>query len=339
MAGYTPGFQPKEAGFIKLNTNENPFPPSPRAIERLAAVSGDQLRKYPDPLGDEFRQAAAEVLNTRPERILCGCGSDDVLTIAVRSFCGEGDTFAFPYPTYSLCEVLAQIQGARWETVEFPADFSLPEELARTGAKLVLVANPNAPSGTVVEPDRLRWLAGAIGGVLLIDEAYVDFAEQDCLKLTEEFDNVMVTRSLSKSYSLAGLRFGFAVANEVLIEGMMKVKDSYNVSGPSIATAAEAMRDQEWLRKNVSAIKANRGRLTGGLAALGFYCWPSQSNFVLTRVPEGRCAEEIYEKLYERKILVRYFKMRRLDDCLRITVGTESETDAALSALRDILAT
>ncbi|MHC4787790.1 MAG: histidinol-phosphate transaminase [Planctomycetota bacterium] len=338
MKGYEPGFQPREPGFIKLNTNENPYPPSPRVAEAIRDASGEGLRKYPDPMAQRFRQAAAEALGTVPERILCGNGSDDVLNVALRSFCGEGDAVAFPRPTYTLYETLARIQGARAVTVEFPEDYSLPPALAQTGARLTLLCNPNAPTGTVVRPAQLAELAEALEGVLLIDEAYVDFADQNCLDLVEAHGNVIVARSLSKSYSLAGLRCGYAVAQEPLIEGMTKVKDSYNQDALAIAGAAAAMSDQDWLARNVQQIRATRDRLTEELNRLGFHCWPSRANFVLARAPEGQDAGLLYRRLFERKILVRYFHAPRLDDCLRISVGTESETDALLSALQDIMA-
>jgi len=338
MAGYSPGFQPRESGFVKLNTNENPYPPSPRAVEAMTAACREGIRKYPDPLANALRKKAAQVLGTRPERILVGFGSDDILTVAVRSFCGPGELIAYPYPSYSLYPVLAQIQEARRKEVDFPDDFSLPGELAESGAKLVIVPNPNAPSGTMVPADELKRLADALAdGVLLIDEAYVDFAEWHCLGLVDACPNVIVMRTMSKSYSLAGLRVGYAVAAEPLIEGMMKAKDSYNVSGPAIAGGAAALEDQEWLRTNVERIKATRARLIEGLARLGCPCWPSQANFVLARVPPLAGAERVYNELFARKILVRYFKQRRLEDCLRISVGTDQEIDLLLAAMRDIL--
>ncbi len=338
MKGYEPGFQPKEPGFIKLNTNENPYPPSPRVMEALRAALPEGLRKYPDPMADAFRRRAAEVLGTRPERILCGNGSDDLLNIAVRSLCAEGDPVAFPYPTYSLYDALAEIQGARTVAIAFPEDYSLPPGLAGNGARLTLLSNPNAPSGTLVPPEQVARLAESLPGVLLVDEAYVDFAERNCLALVERHDNVIVTRTLSKSYSLAGLRFGFAVAQEPLIEGMAKVKDSYNVSGLAVAGATAAIADQEWLKQSVRKIKAARERLTAGLREMGFTCWPSQTNFVLARVPEGQDAAGIFEDLFERKILVRYFDAPRLDDCLRISIGTDEQTDALLDAMADVIA-
>ncbi|MFW5923213.1 MAG: histidinol-phosphate transaminase [Planctomycetota bacterium] len=337
MKGYTPGFQPDEPGFVKLNTNENPYPPSPDAIEAMREACSEDIRKYPDPLGQPFREAAAELFGLRPENILCGCGSDDILTIAVRTFCDRGDTIAFPYPTYSLYDVLAQIQGCRPVTTDFPEDYSVPEDLPRIGAELTFLANPNAPSGTLISPDRVLKLADSVDGVLLIDEAYVDFARTDCLRLVQSCKNVVVSRTLSKSYGLAGLRFGFAMADEKLIAGMLKAKDSYNVSAPGVAGATAAIQDRAHLRSTVERITNTRERLHNILTDLGFHCWPSQTNFVLARAPEDHEARDIFQKLFEQKILVRYFDLPRLDDCLRITVGTGEEIDRLGQALKEIL--
>lgn len=337
MKGYTPGFQPSDPGFVKLNTNENPYPPSPRAVEAMREACGESIRKYPNPLAEPFRNKAAEILGLSSECIICGFGSDDILTIAVRAFCDQGGTIAFPYPTYSLYEVLARIQDARAVTVEFPEDYSMPEDLADAGADLTFLTNPNAPSGTMLPPDQVHALADAVDGVLLVDEAYVDFAELDCLDLAARCKNLVVSRTLSKSYSLAGLRFGYAVADEDLIAGMLKVKDSYNVSAPAVAGATAAIADRDHLARNLERIITTRQRLQTSLRELGFFCWPSQTNFVLARVPEGEDARQIFEDLFDRKILVRYWDLPRLDDCLRITVGTDEEVDCLLEALEDIL--
>jgi histidinol-phosphate aminotransferase len=336
--GYQPGYQPKAPGFVKLNTNENPYPPSPRALEAIRAACGEGLHKYPDPMAEKLRQEAAKVYGTVPERILCGNGSDDLLNIAVRSFCEKGDIVAFPHPTYDLYGTLAKIHGAQPVAVPFPPDYALPAELASTSARLTIVGNPNSPSATFVPPDHLAALAEALDGVLLIDEAYVDFAEVNCLDFVGRYDNVVVTRTLSKSHSLAGLRVGLAIAQERLIQGMGKVKDSYNLDALAIAGGAAAIADTDWLRQNVEKIKATRERLFAELQLMGFLCWPSQANFILARVPKGRNASDIYSRLFERKILIRYFDAPRLDDCLRISVGSDAETDALLTALAQILA-
>jgi len=337
MEGYVPGFQPKEPGYVKLNTNENPYPPSPHALEAIAAAASQSLRLYPDPTGRPFREEAARVLGTVPDRILCANGSDELLTMALRCFCAEGDAVAYPAPTYSLYPKLADIQGARAIEIPFPEDFALPDGLAEAGAPLTLLCNPNAPSGTLVPVEQVERLAESVAGVLLVDEAYVAFAEEDCLELVERHGNVIVARTLSKSHSLAGLRFGFAIGQESLIEGMGKVKDSYNVDRLALAGAAAAIADVEWTDECVRKIKAARAQLAEGLQELGFSCWPSQANFVFARVPDGRNAGDVYGRLFERKILVRYWDAPRLSDCLRITVGTDQQTDTLLSALKEIM--
>jgi histidinol-phosphate aminotransferase len=338
MEGYTPGYQPKGPGWTKLNTNENPYPPSPRVLAAIRDAAGEDLRKYPDPMADTFREAAAELLGTSPDCILCGNGSDDLLNMAMRAFCAQGDPVAFPYPTYSLYVTLARIQGARPVKIEFPEDYSLPAELATTGAPLTLLCNPNAPSGTAVCPEEVARLAHHLDGVLVVDEAYVDFADADCMELHQRLDNVIVMRTMSKSYSLAGLRFGYAAANPRLIEGLAKVKDSYNVDSLAIAGATAAIRDQSYLHENIKRIRETRRHLIAALQDLGFECYPSQTNFVLARPPEPFEAGQLFQELFDRKILVRYFDEPRLDEWLRITVGSEDEIETLLSTLRSIIA-
>jgi len=337
MEGYTPGYQPKGAGWVKLNTNENPYPPSPRVLDAIHKAAGEGLRKYPDPMADSFRQTAAELLDTSPDCILCGNGSDDLLNMAIRAFCAQGDPVAFPYPTYSLYVTLAQIQGARPVKVEFPADYRLPPELATTGAPLTILCNPNAPSGTAICPEQVARLGERLEGVLIVDEAYADFAAADCLNLHRRLGNLIIMRTMSKAYSLAGLRFGYALANPELIHGLSKVKDSYNVDSLAIAGATAAIRDQGHLRRNVARIKDTRRHLIAGLQDLGFECYPSQTNFVLTRPPEPFAAGELFQELFDRKILVRYFDEPRLDEWLRITVGSDEDIERLLSTLRNII--
>ena len=249
MAGYVPGFQPKDTDVVKLNTNENPYPPSPAVLEALAQIGPEQIRRYPDPLGSEFRQAAAEVNGLKPEFIMCCNGGDDLLTIAFRAFCDDKRPVAYPVPTYSLYPVLAKLQGCKAIEVPFDSEFNLPAKLASTGAALTIVCNPNAPSGTLSGIDELTSLAEELKGVLLIDEAYVDFAGKNCVALVENFDNVIILRSMSKGYSLAGLRFGYAIAQPSLIDGLIKVKDSYNVDTIAI-TAATGIFQPKYRKDN-----------------------------------------------------------------------------------------
>ncbi|MFH1613615.1 MAG: histidinol-phosphate transaminase [Planctomycetota bacterium] len=336
-SGYVPGFQPSEAEVVKLNTNENPYPPSPRVIKAVRQIGVEQLRRYPNSVGQLFRESAAKCLGLGgPEYIMCTNGGDELLTIAFRAFCDEGRAAAYPVPTYTLYPVLATLQNCRAIEVPFGDGFRLPGELGRAGVALTIVCNPNAPTTTFIEPSAIRSLAEEVGGVLLVDEAYVDFAESNCLGLVEKFDNMIILRSMSKGYSLAGMRFGFAVAQPKLIEGLMKVKDSYNVNAAALAAATAAVEDQEYHRECVEKIKAERGRLGGELAALGFEVPASSTNFLLAGC-RGRKAKEIYEELARRHIYVRYFDYPELRDKLRITVGTAQQNDKLIEALRKII--
>jgi histidinol-phosphate aminotransferase len=337
MCGYVPGEQPQGGEFVKLNTNENPYPPSP-AVARAIEDTVGRLRKYPDPLGGPFRRKAAEVLGIPPDWILCGNGSDDILTIATRTFVGEGQMLRLPYPSYILYKTLAQLQGARSEEVHFAADWSLPDGFAaaRDGLRLAFLANPNSPSGTVVPPEKVRELARRLPCPLLVDEAYGDFAETNCLGLVAENEKIMVSRTFSKSYALAGLRFGYLVAQPHVIEQLVKVKDSYNCDALSIAAATAAIGDQPWLRANRAKILATRQRLVAGMRELGFATVDSQANFVWSTRTD-RPVRPLYEELKRRRILVRYMDYPGWGDGLRISVGTDAEIDACLAQLRAIV--
>jgi len=336
MEGYTPGFQPKAADIVKLNTNENPYPPSPLVMKALAQIKPEQLRRYPDPLGNAFREAVAELNGVEPENILCCNGGDDLLSIAIRAFCDERRPLAYPVPTYSLYPVLARLQNCEAIEIPFGEKFDLPAELATTGAALTIVCNPNAPTGSFIPVEEIAALAGKLTGVLLIDEAYVDFAEQNCTALVRDFDNVIVLRTLSKGYSLAGLRFGYAIAQKDLIDGLVKVKDSYNVDAVAIALATAAIKDQAYFRQNVEKIKRDRGVLTKRLRALGFAVADSSTNFVFAQVRNGSAAH-IHKQLEQRNIFVRYWNTPGIADKLRISVGTEEQNGQLIAALKEIL--
>jgi len=334
--GYTPGFQPDEADVVKLNTNENPYPPSPKVIETVRGICAERLRRYPDPTGEAFRKAAGAVLGVPADYIICTNGGDDLLTICIRAFCDETAALAYPTQTYSLYPVLAALQNCPVIEIKFDEEFNLPAELAGTDAALTIVCNPNAPNGSFVSVDELASLAKELKGVLLIDEAYVDFAENNCSRLVMDFDNVIILRSMSKGYSLAGIRFGYGIAQPRLIKGLMKVKDSYNVDAVAISAATEAIKDQGYFKKNVEMIKSERTRLIRGLRKLGFELPDSQANFMLARYDKTD-AKTIYEKLAQRNIYVRYFDCPGLKDKLRITVGTGQQNDKLLDALKQIL--
>jgi histidinol-phosphate aminotransferase len=333
--GYEPGFQPKQTDVIKLNTNENPYPPSPSVMKVLAETTPERLRRYPDPLGNEFRRAAAEVNNVEPDYIMCCNGGDELLSMAFRAFCDENRPVAYPVPTYSLYPVLATLQNCKAIEIPFDDEFNLPPRLVGTGAALTILCNPNAPTGSFVGVEEIASLADELDGVLLIDEAYVDFAEENCARLVRDFDNVIMLRSMSKGYSLAGIRFGYAIAKPELIAGLMKVKDSYNVDAVAIAVATAAIKDQQYFKENVEKVKTERQELTEQLRALNFEVPRSFANFVLAK--SSYPASEIYDKLIQRNIYVRYFDLPGLGDKLRITVGTAKQNDRLIAALKEIL--
>jgi histidinol-phosphate aminotransferase len=339
MAGYTPGEQPRDGVYLKLNTNENPYPPSPRVFEAIrAALTSERLRKYPDPLGTHFRQTASRVLGVDPDAILIGNGSDDVLTMVTRAFVPESGLAVSPAPSYILYKTLAELQHARFQAVPFTSQWQLPHPWPAPDANLTFLANPNSPSGTVVGLPELERLAGELSGPLLLDEAYVAFAESDGLGLLRCCRNVIVSRSFSKSHSLAGIRFGYAVAEPALVRELVKVKDSYNCDVLSLAAAAAAIEDQEYLRQTRGKILATRQRLAEGMRRLGFEVCPSQANFVWCRCAD-RPVKPLYEELKRRLILVRYMDYREHGDGLRITVGTDEEIDQLLEELSRILDT
>ena len=333
--GYIPGEQPKpETKIIKLNTNENPYPPSPRAMEVLHKLDSEWLRRYPDPYAQDFCLAVSEVLAIPTDWIIVSNGSDELLNVIIRA-CAEGSDrpVVYPIPTYVLYRTLTTLQPAEAIEINYPQDFQLPiDRLVAAKGAVTFIASPNSPSGHIVPLDDLRELAKRLSGVLVIDEAYVDFAEYSALTLVKEFDNVIILRTMSKGYSLAGLRMGFGIANPQLLSGLFKVKDSYNIDAIATLVGAAAMRDRVYKNECAEKIKQSRAKLAIDLKNLGFTVLPSQGNFLLVTPPTGN-AESLYLKLKEQGILVRYFKQPGLEDKLRITVGTEQQNQTLLEAL------
>lgn len=336
MNGYVPGEQPKEVKVVKLNTNESPYPPSPKVAEAITKiVATDRLRKYPDPLGSEFRHSAARVLNVPAENIIIGNGSDDILTIITRAAVGEGGTIVSPTPSYILYKTLADIQGANFVQVPFSNSWELPDPWPHPEAQLTFVPNPNSPSGTVVSLKSLRKLAQQLTGLLVIDEAYVDFAKESALSLLD-LPNVVITRTMSKSYGLAGLRFGFGIADGELISQFQKVKDSYNCDVLSIAGATAAIEDQQYLQRTIQSINQTKIRLSKEMIELGFDVTPSETNFVWCRRSDIPL-KPIYEELKALGILVRYMRYDGYGDGLRVSVGTDEEIDYFVSHLKHVM--
>lgn len=338
MTGYVPGEQPQGHDVIKLNTNENPYPCSPKVRSAIGRAVQQGLQKYPNALATTFRERAGEVLGVDPDWILCGNGSDDILTIITRALVDPGDSVRFANPSYVLYKTLAEIQGAKCDIVNYEPDWSLGDSFNASAdrLKLVYLANPNSPSGTMIPPERVAEIATALPCPLLVDEAYVDFANTNCLSLVAENNKIMVSRTLSKSYALAGLRFGFLVAQPQMIEQFQKVKDSYNCDAMAIAGATAAIEDQNWLTQNRAVILETRGRLYQALKELGFNSIESQANFVWN-THQTKPVEPIYQQLKEDGVLVRYMNYPNWGEGLRVTVGTDEQVDACMGLLEGIV--
>jgi histidinol-phosphate aminotransferase len=335
---YVPGEQPQAGKVIKLNTNENPYRCSPAVTRAIEAALARGLDRYPDPLATAFRQRAAALHGVSADWILAANGSDEILTLVTRAFVDQGKLIRLPYPSYILYKTLAAIQGARSEEVRFNADWSLGDEFARfdPDLRLVFLPNPNSPSGTMIPRERVLELARRLPCPLLVDEAYVDFADGNCLELVKEDERILVSRSLSKSYSLAGLRFGYLVAQPHVIAGLVKIKDSYNCDALSIAGATAAIDDQRWLVETRAKIIATRERLTAAMRALGFQAVASQANFVWNPHPELP-VKPLYERLKQSGVLVRYMDYAGWGEGLRISVGSDDQIDALLALLRSMI--
>jgi histidinol-phosphate aminotransferase len=340
VEGYVPGEQPKTANVVKLNTNENPYPPSPKVMAAVAGMGADSLRRYSDPVAVELRAACAECYGYEgPEWVVCGNGMDELLALALRTFTDPGDSMILTtYPTYTLYEILAKLHGVTIKQVELDADFQLTEEFYATKARLCFLPRPNAPSGVCASLEAVERLCREFDGIVVIDEAYVDFADDNCMDFPKRFENAIVMRTFSKSFSLAGLRLGAAVAQPAIIAEFMKTKDSYNLNTVTQAAGVAAMGDYAYMEENAAKVCRTRARLAEALKELGFTGPASQSNFVLAQWNGQPSAKEIFSALKGRGIFVRYFDSPRLRDALRISVGTDDEIDVLLAALRDILA-
>jgi histidinol-phosphate aminotransferase len=338
MAPYVPGEQPQPGErLIKLNTNENAYPPSPGA-RRAIGGAGGVLRLYPRPRADELIERASKVYGIPADMILAGNGSDELLSMLFRATLDPRDRVAFPVPTYTLYDTLAAIQDARIVAVPWGEGFTLPlDKLAAAGARLTIVCSPNAPSGTLTPASLLAALARKLDRrLLIIDEAYVDFADGNALALVRRHSNIVVLRSFSKSFALAGMRLGLCFAHRGVIEQLLKVKDSYNLSRPAIAAGVSALEDFERMRRCVERIRRTRAATERSLRRMGFEVPPSQANFVLARM-KGRNLKPIAAGLRRHGILVRYFDVPGLRDSIRITIGTPSQMAAFFKALRVLL--
>jgi histidinol-phosphate aminotransferase len=353
LTAYAPGEQPREAHVVKLNTNENPYRPSEAVKAAIRAIDGDDLRRYPPSSAEAFRRTAAHIHGLNPDQIIATNGGDELLRLAVTVFCAPASAspsaaVGIAEPSYSLYPVLAQIHGVPMVRVALTDEFALPEDFAdrvlNAGCRLVMIVNPHAPSGRLEPMERLNDLAQRLMGraVLLIDEAYVDFAKVDALALLTDSsacDNVLLLRSLSKGYSLAGLRFGYGMGQSHVIAALNKARDSYNTDVLAQAAATAALSDRPAAQRTWKLVISQRQRMTDELTARGFHVLASQANFVLARppaLPDGDGAEGIYRKLKQKAIFVRYFNQEMLRDSLRITIGTPQQNNALLKALDQI---
>ncbi|MFD2113787.1 histidinol-phosphate transaminase [Thiorhodococcus fuscus] len=339
MNGYVPGFQPAdESAWIKLNTNENPYPPSPRVAEAIRAevgADGGSLRKYPDAASRDMRATAAELFGVSPDWVISANGSDELLNNLIRAFAGEGEEIGYVHPSYSYYSTLAEIQGARVRTFGLTEDFELADFPERYEGKLFFLTSPNAPLGFAFSREWIASFAKRCAGMLVVDEAYADFADGDVLDLVREHENLIVTRTFSKSYALAGMRLGLAVARPWVIAALDKIRDHYHLDRLALVAATAALRDQDYLRQTLARIRATRERFTAELRAIGYRVIDSQGNFVFASPPD-RDGGRVYQALFERKILVRHFSDPLLAHGLRISIGSEADMETTLAAMREI---
>ena len=339
LAPYTPGEQPTDTQYIKLNTNESPFPPSPKVIEALSAAEAEKLNLYSDPTCGVLNRAIAAQYGVGLENVISGNGSDEILSFAFRAFCGEGKAVAYADITYGFYKVWAALYGLQSTVVPLREDFSLCVEDYMAVPGTLFIANPNAPTGMVVPRSEIcRLLEADRDRIVVVDEAYVDFGADSCVPLTKEYDNLLVVQTMSKSRSLAGGRVGFAVGSADLIADLNRVKYSfnpYNINRLSLLAGAAAMEDEVYFQACTAAIRDNREWTAEQLKAMGFTVLPSATNFLFAKwekIPGG----ELYRRLKERGILVRWFDADRIRDFVRITVGSGEQMEALVATLKEL---
>lgn len=348
MQGYVWGEQPHDADTCKLNTNENPYPPSPAVQTALATFDAGRLRTYPQPTADPLRRALADHHGVGLDNLVVTNGGDEALRMAITTFVEPGAPMGTVEPSYSLYPVLAEVHDAPLAAVQLADDWAPPADLARrlndAGAQLTCLPNPHAPTGRLLDADSIGRLAAQLRGVLLLDEAYADFIDPelgyDSVKLLQRFDNLLILRSFSKGYSLAGLRLGYLIGQAGLITPLLtKTRDSYNIDEFGQLLGLAAFADRAHADRCWASVRDARARLAGELERLGLDAPPSQANFLLARVPDGARlnARELYLALKDEGILVRYFDAPRLADKLRITVGTPEQNDRLIAELGTLL--
>ena len=344
LTPYVPGEQPKLSQLIKLNTNESPYGPSPKAIAAIAGANNDSLRLYPDPNSDHLKQAIANNYQVKPNQVFVGNGSDEVLGHAFLALLKHQDPILFPDITYSFYPVYCNLYDISFENIPLKEDFSIEinDYLSYNQGKNggIIFPNPNAPTGKALSKDQIETLLQSNkNSVVIIDEAYVDFGCESAVSLVNQYDNLLVVHTLSKSRALAGLRVGYAIGHPDLIEALERVKNSFNsypIDKLAMAGAIAAIEDKAYLQKISAAVIDTRKNLVADLDKLGFITVPSTANFVFTKHP-NKDASEIAARLCEKHIIVRHFKLPRIDQHLRITVGTNQECKALINALKEIV--
>lgn len=339
MSGYVPGYQPPDvASWIKLNTNENPYPPSPTVVKAIQAelgASGASLRTYPSASSQHLREAAGELYGFDPSWVIMANGSDEVLNNLIRAFAGEGEEVGYVHPSYSYYATLAEIQGARVRTFSLTDDFRIADFPEQYAGKIFFLTSPNSPLGFAFPLGYIEDLARRCDGMLVVDEAYADFASGNALELVKKYENVVITRTLSKSYSLAGMRLGLAIARPEVIAALDKIRDHYNLDRLAQAACLAALQDQSYFGECTRKICGTRDWFTAELQTLGYEIIPSFGNFIFAS-PSDRNGKRVYDGLFERRILVRLFSDPLLAHGLRISIGTREEMEKTLAALREI---
>lgn len=337
MKAYVPGEASDPQSVVKLNQNENRYPPSPKVAEAIHRAM-DNLQYYPDSTSARVREAAARVYGVRPDEVMVANGSDEMLCIAIKACCDPGDEIVAFNPSYTYYATLAAMHDTRYRMIDFEGEFNLPANLDLDSAKMVILPNPNAPTGTLFPEAEIRRLARAVrNGILVLDEAYADYSGYTSMPLIREFDNLMVVRTFSKSYSLAGLRLGLGFCRTGLMAEFEKVRDFYNVDRLAQAGAEAALLDQEWLKYTSSQIVETRNRTVRQIRDLGLKAYDSASNFILVRCRDGKQAKAIFEGLKSRNVMVRYFSNPGIDDCFRVSVGTEPDMAIFIKQLENVL--
>jgi histidinol-phosphate aminotransferase len=340
LTPYVPGEQPRLSKLVKLNTNEHPYPPAPGVLQAIASVDGDSLRRYPDPESIALREAFARRNSLQPEQVFLGNGSDEVLAHTFQALLRHELPLLFPDITYSFYPVWSELYQLPWRAVPLKADFTVDPADYRGNNGGIIIPNPNAPTGILMGLDTIRALLEQNpDSVVVIDEAYIDFGGESAVALIPEFDNLLVVQTMSKSWALAGLRVGVAMGNAELVEGLQRVKNSFNSYPLDVLAqraALAALADVPYFDSACRRVVASRERLAAAMVGLGFEVLPSAANFILARHAD-RSAPELFEQLRSRGIIVRYFDLPRIDEYLRISIGTDEQCDELLSALLELV--